>query len=194
MGSSVDAAKCLRLEDGLFACHGEDVSTPAPAPITEFGCFHRTSKSDFLHQGASNNIYGCDDDTPFCPIKLLNIARAMRPEHFDSPDHFLLQCMNGRPVPKSRVESLLKSGSERIGIPKEHITSHSLRAGGASAMWAMGMSDAEIQFRGRWKSLCYKLYIWGTRGKARTFASGLFATRPSLFAAVSAAAASAANG
>ena len=54
-------------------------------------------------------------------------------------------------------------------------------------MWAMGRSEAEIQFRGRWKSLCYKLYIWGSREKAKGFATGLFQTRPSLFAAVSAA-------
>ena len=51
----------------------------------------------------------------------------------------------------------------------------------------MGKSDAEIQARGRWQSLCYKLYIWGDRLKAAGFATGLFATRPSLFAAVSAA-------
>lgn len=191
LGNLIDREKCLTVADSLFACNGEDVSTPAPRPISEFGCFHRTSKSDFLHQGASNNIYACDDGTPFCPIVLLNRARVMRPAHFDAPDHFLLQCNNHRPVPKSRIEKLLKSGSERLGIPKEHITSHSLRAGGASAMWAMGRSDAEIQFRGRWKSLCYKLYIWGTREKQKDFASGLFATRPSLFASISAAAASA---
>ena len=75
----------------------------------------------------------------------------------------------------------------RLGLPAEHVTSHSLRAGGATAMWAMGKSDAEIQFRGRWKSLCYKLYVWGSREKQASFATGLFATRPSLFAAVSAA-------
>ena len=116
----------------------------------------------------------------------------MKPDHFGCPDHFLLQCTDSRPVRKERVEALLKEGSTRLGLPEEHITSHSLRAGGASAMWAMGKTDAEIQFRGRWKSLCYKLYIWGTREKSKEFATGLFQTRPSLFAAVSAAAASAA--
>ena len=192
VGNHIDYEKCLRVGDSLFAVDGEDVSTPAPAPIREFACFHRTSKSDFLHQGASNNIFPCDDGTSFCPILLLNRARAMKPEHFNSPDNFLLQCGDARPVQKSRVEFLLKSGSERLGLPKEHITSHSLRAGGASAMWAMGKTEAEIQFRGRWKSLCYKLYIWGTREKSKDFATNLFQTRPSLFAAVSAAAASAA--
>ena len=108
-------------------------------------------------------------------------------EHFGSPDNFLLACLDGRPVRKGRVEGLLKAGSIRLGLPQEHVTSHSLRAGGASAMWAMGRSEAEIQFRGRWKSLCYKLYIWGSREKAKGFATGLFQTRPSLFAAVSAA-------
>ena len=186
-GSYIDFEKCLRVGDALFAVDGEDQSAPAPTPVTEFAVFHRTSKSDFLHQGASNNIFACEDDTPFCPIRLLNRARAMRPEHFASPDHFLLACLDGRPVRKSRVEELLKAGSERLGLPKEHITSHSLRAGGASAMWAMDRSEAEIQFRGRWKSLCYKLYIWGSREKSRGFSTGLFRTRPSLFAAVSAA-------
>ena len=89
-GSYIDYEKCLRVGDTLFAVDNQDVSTPAPAPIKEFACFHHTSKSDFLHQGASNNIFACDDDTPFCPIRLINQARAMRPEHFGSPDSFLL--------------------------------------------------------------------------------------------------------
>ena len=172
-GSHIDYEKCLRVGDALFAVDDEDSSAPAPTPIAEFAVFHRTSKSDFLHQGASNNIYACGDDTPYCPIRLLNRARAMRPEHFGSPDNFLLACLDGRPVRKGRVEGLLKAGSIRLGLPQEHVTSHSLRAGGASAMWAMGRSEAEIQFRGRWKSLCYKLYIWGSREKAKGFASTL---------------------
>ena len=191
-GTYIDYEKCLRVGDALFANNDEDTSTLAPAPIAEFAAFHRTSKSDFLHQGASNNIFACGDGTPFCPIVLINRARVLKPQHFNAPDHFLLQCSDGKPVRKSRIESLLKEGSRRLGLPEEHITSHSLRAGGASAMWAMGMTDAEIQFRGRWKSLCYKLYIWGSRLKTKGFSSGLFQTRPSLFAAVSAAAAAAA--
>ena len=55
-------------------------------------------------------------------------------------------------------------------------------------MWAMGKSEAYIMSRGRWKSMCYKLYLWGARKAQRGLATMFWHTDVSLFAAVAAAA------
>ena len=73
----IDRDKCLRVRDGLFSLEGQDASLAAPAPIQEFTVFHRTSKADFLHQGASNNIFADPNGVPWCPVALLNKARAL---------------------------------------------------------------------------------------------------------------------
>ena len=52
-------------------------------------------------------------------------------------------------------------------------------------MWALGKSEAYIMARGRWKSMCYKLYIWGSRMAQKGLS--MFSVDVSLFAAVSAA-------
>lgn len=183
----IDADKCLRVKDGLFSLEGSDINVVAPAPIEEFSAFHRTSKADFLHQGASNNIFADESGVQWCPIRLLNIARVLRPQHFAQGDHWLLQCSDGKPVSKVAVQRELKAGAVRLGLPEEHVTSHSLRAGGATTMWAMGKSEAYIMARGRWKSMCWKLYVWGSRMAQKGLSTGMFNTAVSLFAAVSAA-------
>jgi len=45
------------------------------------------------------------------------------------------------------------------GYTLNHISSHSLRAGGAMAMKLSGMSDSTIMRVGRWSSLTYLTYI-----------------------------------
>ena len=189
-GGRIDRDKCLRIEDGLFSKCNEDVNAPLGVDIDEFTCFHRTHKADFLHQGSSNNLYACERKTPYCPIILLNRARRLKPNHFTVPENWLLGCTDGKPVPKARVQQMLKEGTMRLlpDVDPKHMSSHSLRAGGATTLWAMGKSEAYIMARGRWKSMCYKLYLWGARKAQKGLAAMFWHTDASLFAAVSAAA------
>ena len=189
-GGRIDRDKCLRIEDGLFSKDNQDVNAPPGIDIDEFTCFHRTHKADFLHQGSSNNLYACEKKTPYCPIILLNRARRIKPNHFSVPENWLLACTDGKPVPKARVQKALKEGTMRLlpDVDPKHMSSHSLRAGGATTLWAMGKSEAYIMARGRWKSMCYKLYLWGARKAQRGLATMFWHTDVSLFAAVAAAA------
>jgi integrase len=59
------------------------------------------------------------------------------------------------------VQSLLKEAASRDGFDQNDFTSHSLRAGGASAMYHNGFTVEEIQRRGRWASDVWKIYIQG---------------------------------
>ena len=46
---------------------------------------------------------------------------------------------------------------ERIGI--RNVGMHSLRIGGATSLAMLGVSPEVIRVIGRWKSLCYQLYV-----------------------------------
>jgi len=53
----------------------------------------------------------------------------------------------------------LKHQAVRIGLEPKHISGHSLRRGGTTALFIAGCSEAVIARHGRWKSDCYKIYF-----------------------------------
>ena len=62
---------------------------------------------------------------------------------------------------KEKLQHHLKNAAASEGFNPADFTSHSLRAGGASAMYHNGFSAEEIQRRGRWVSDVWKVYIQG---------------------------------
>ena len=46
-----------------------------------------------------------------------------------------------------------------FGFDSSRFSTHSLRIGGASALAAAGVPDYIIQLMGRWKSICFLMYI-----------------------------------
>ena len=68
---------------------------------------------------------------------------------------FCLAC--GRVLERSTVNTALKAAAVALGLdPADHAT-HSLRAGGATALYAIGWPPSKIQRRGRWLSDCWFL-------------------------------------
>lgn len=64
------------------------------------------------------------------------------------------------------VTGYCKKMAALAGLPVGHYDTHSLRAGGACAMWAAGVPTRTIRARGRWKSDCFMIYI--TQSNSRT--------------------------
>ena len=59
----------------------------------------------------------------------------------------------------NQFNSELKRRCVIAGINKEGISTHSLRRGGATALFASGVPEAAIMAHGRWTSLAYRRYI-----------------------------------
>ena len=69
----------------------------------------------------------------------------------------------GRILERSTVNTAFKAAAVALGLgPADHAT-HSLRAGGATALYAIGWPPSKTQRRGRWLSDCWLLYIWPDR-------------------------------
>ena len=64
------------------------------------------------------------------------------------------------------------------------VSTHSLRAGRATAMWAAGYSVEEIQRRGRWVSQCFRIYIWEGRERSEGVGSRMRKAKVSMFATI----------
>ena len=96
---------------------------------------------------------------------LFDRLREMKPQHFLNDDNFMLVCDYSKVLHKSELERVLKAASLRLNVKPSMITSHSLRAGGCTAMLDAGEPDWKVMMRGRWKSMCWKQYNWPTRSR-----------------------------
>ena len=99
-----------------------------------------------------------------------------------SSDQFMLTMVDGTVLPKVVIERLLKEAALRLGLDPRIMPSHSLRAGGCTAMFNAKFADHEIQRRGRWVSNCWKIYAWSSRRRDNDCADRMTASDVGLFA------------
>ena len=114
-----------------------------------------------------------------------NLLRRMRPEFFaeNNYDSFLFVLSDGQVLHKDVVVKLLRDAAVRLGLSPKILASHSLRAGGCSAMFNAGtFSEAEIQRRGRWVTSCWKAYAWSARQRKDDVADRMAAADSNLMA------------
>jgi hypothetical protein len=88
------------------------------------------------------------------------------------------------PISREEIQGWLRAGAADTGVPPERIGTHSLRIGGATALYAMGWSFGHIQRFGRWKSEAFHGYLWDAHGLTRGAARGMALVRPQLHAGI----------
>ena len=76
-------------------------------------------------------------------------------------EHLCTKMSNGKKVPlkASDVSNLLKAAARCIGQEPQNYGSHSLRSGGATAMFKGNLSKTAIKLFGRWSSDAFERYI-----------------------------------
>jgi hypothetical protein len=67
--------------------------------------------------------------------------------------------VNGRPLHADFMRDTIKSLMVSIGENPHEFGTHSLRIGGATALFAAGATPTVIRTMGRWSSDCYRLYV-----------------------------------
>ena len=67
--------------------------------------------------------------------------------------------LTGEPIRYGVVNSLIKKLMARVGVGDEGFSTHSLRIGGATALFAAGASETVIRTMGRWSSDIHRLYV-----------------------------------
>lgn len=61
---------------------------------------------------------------------------------------------------RTRVSAVMKMAAMANGVYDQRIDTHSLRAGGATALYTQGIPLDVIQRRGRWNPLTFHQYMW----------------------------------
>jgi hypothetical protein len=134
-------------------------------------------KSGRRDQSRRHNATG----QPLCPVR----AVVRRLHHlYGNPPSTLLSTIHLDPTTTAQVQpqlvtSLLHlavhdTGLQQNGFPRDRVSSHSIRASGATALKLNGVSDSDIQTLGRWSSQTFLLYI---QVQLAAVASATLATR-----------------
>ena len=182
-GALVDDQKCLRFRNVTWALDDCQGDAEPGMDCDEVIVYHEYSKNDFMGQGTDNNIKRCKKDPRLCIPSLFNKLRVLNPSAFEESnrDAFLFTMSDGKVLSKLVVERLLRSAALRLGLDPRIIASHSLRAGGCSAMFNAKYADHEIQRRGRWVSSCWKIYAWSGRKRDSDVADRMADSDSNLF-------------
>ena len=79
-------------------------------------------------------------------------------------------------VKREALEGWLRAAAAANGLPVDRVGTHSLRVGGATALYNAGWELAAVQRFGRWASGAFHGYLWDThdltRGAAGAMVSG----------------------
>ena len=65
------------------------------------------------------------------------------------------------------IQTLLELAAKKHGVDPQHIGSHSLRFGGATALWAAYRDTGLVKRWGRWATDSFQTYVWEARTTAR---------------------------
>jgi hypothetical protein len=127
----------------------------------------RGSKTDQLNRGEVRNHFRTSDPD-FCVVQAIEWFASHAPDRFDvQRAGHLLVWENGDAIRRDELQMVLEKAAEAMGVSPEHIGSHSLRFGGASALWAAYKDTSLVRRWGRWASESFQTYLWDSRGSAR---------------------------
>ena len=87
----------------------------------------------------------------------------------------LLKWRDGRPVTRAQIQTPLAQAAAALGGDPTRMGSHSLRFGGASALWSAYRDSAVVKRWGRWASEAFHGYLWEARGNAKGVAEAMAA-------------------
>jgi hypothetical protein len=126
-------------------------------------------------KGGGISIQVPDYECPISSCKLLRrlfTLRALSPSDFLFPMRRRGRILADRAASIAQLRRLVKTSVASIGLDASQFSAHSLRAGGATDLFAAGVPFAAIQKMGRWVSAAAVLYyrsvedVWTTVGAA----------------------------
>lgn len=112
----------------------------------------RKSKTDGFGRGEWLPLHSVVG--PACPVRAVSEYLQLRP-----PGGSFLNHLDGSPVTRFQFQSVFKRCLVAVGVPPGEFGTHSFRIGAATEAARAGLSNAEVQRIGRWRSSCFAGYI-----------------------------------
>ena len=80
---------------------------------------------------------------------------------------------SGRPLHRADIEGWVKLAARAVGLPHRRSNTHSLRMGGASALYAATRSIEVVRRFGRWRGNSADLYVFEAEHNTRRDAQSM---------------------
>ena len=93
------------------------------------------------------------------PAELLNLRRVDPVAAAEQSSTPLFRNSDGSAITEGQVRQTIKLLMADVGAAAADFGAHSLRIGGATALYKAGASHIDIMTMGRWSSDCYRLYV-----------------------------------
>ena len=163
--------KGLRGQDVLLKCEGKECSLQNIRGADEIVLTIRGSKTDIYNRGEIRNHFRSEEE--ICPVKAAIALFLNYPQRYGGGnDAFapLFRTEEDRLLPRGAVQAMIERSAKALNLPEGDLGTHSLRFGGASAIWAAYGESALVKRWGRWASDSFQTYLWDSRGAAKDVA------------------------
>ena len=138
------------------------------ASADEAMLWFKASKADQLKFGCARNHYRTHQ--PLCVVEALEVLQRHFPQRFrgGAEAHLpLCRWADGSPVRRDQIQETLERGAIACGFSPDRFRTHSLRIGGATALYHVRPDVALIQRFGRWTSSAFQAYLWEANEMAK---------------------------
>ena len=105
-----------------------------------------------------------------CVVEAYKQLRRMRGSSWDANGP-LLEAPGGWIASREAIATSIKTAAVELNFPASDFATHSLRIGGATALFGAGVPFEEVRRFDRWASDCWRRYVYESRESTRDFAS-----------------------
>ena len=120
----------------------------------------KRSKTDQYNVGSTRNQFESKED--LCPVGAMKALEQSFPERFTGSelDMPIFRYRDGSPIKREHIQQYLELAAIAVGVPPGKMGSHSLRIGGATAMYHVSGDLQAVRRFGRWASDSFHGYLW----------------------------------
>ena len=130
------------------------------------------SKTD-QYQGTVRNQFKSGSE--LCVVSALADYQSIKPERFAGAEENqpLFRFEDGKPLQRGDIQNLIQLAAVADGQSTTRYGSHSLRIGGATAMYQTTKDLDVVKRFGRWNSDAFHGYLWESHERQRDLAKGM---------------------
>eukprot|EP00435_Cladocopium_sp_Y103_P035201 s1779_g9.t1 len=163
-----DPKRGLRGSDITLKLNGKALSLERLSEADEVTILVRGSKTDIYNRGQVRNHFRTSERV--CVVKAMVNLFHQFPQRYQGgseAEELLFRSLDDRPIPRAAIQALIERAAKGLNLPNGDLGTHSLRFGGASALWAQYQDTALVKRWGRWSSDSFQTYIWEARETAK---------------------------
>ena len=163
-----DPRRGLRGSDITLKLNGKALGLDRISEADEVTLLVRGSKTDIYNRGQVRNHFRTEHEV--CAVKALIQLYLHFPQRYQGgaeAEELLFRTREDKPVPRAAIQALIERAAKGLNLPEGDLGTHSLRFGGASALWAQYQDTSLVKRWGRWASDSFQTYIWEARETAR---------------------------